>query len=245
MEDTRRRTLESLEHLGTQKLSKEHGGYNLDSWLRGLKTLLDDFEDKVGKEALSEEFLKTRKEVEEEFSKVEGAERVESEIEAVLREESEIRSKLKEEGERVSSRLSAIGGEKTAKSKELEEAREKLRTINQERDKASFVSKLFGRSGPPVEPQEKEVKELEQSLKMLEEEAIKLQTVRRSLDGPKQAAGGIYEDLWKRLEALEEKTAELEGVREVRMQLLEERKKATDSLVKVISALELAEPSQE
>jgi len=242
-EDTRKRTLEALEHLGHQKLSNEEGGYNLQSWLKSMRTLLEDFEEKVGSSSLSEEFRAKRKEFEDDFSKVQGTSQVESEIEEVRKEEGDIRAKLKEESERISARLSAIGGEKTSKSKDLDEERAKLRTINLERSRASIVSKLFGRSGPPAEPQEKRVKELEDALKMLEEETTNLQTVRRALEGAREAAGGIYEDLWKRLEALEKRTAELVSMREVRMQLVEEREKAASALHKSISDLKLESPT--
>ena len=240
----RKRTLEALEHLGHQKLSNAEGGYNLQSWLKGVKMLLDDFEEKVGSASLSEEYREKRKELEQEFSKIEGTSQVESELEQVRKEEGDIRAKLKEEGERISARLSAIGGEKTSKSKDLEDEKVKLQAINLERSKVSIVSKLFGRSGPPAEPQEKRVKELEDALRMLEEETSNLQAVRRALEGAKEAAGGIYEDLWKRLEALEKRTTELASLREARMQLLEERERASQAVHKAISDLKFDDPPE-
>jgi len=241
-EDARRRTLQALEHLGTQRLSKEQGGYNLESWLRGLRTLLDDFEEKVGEGALTDNYRRIRGEVEGEFASVEGAGKVEAEIEAIRREESDIHSRLKEEGERISSRLSAIGGERTSKGRDLVEEKERLRELNEERRRASFVSKLFGRSGAAVEPREAKVGALEAELKALEAEAANLQMLRKGLDGAKEAAGGVYEDLWKRLEALERKMVELDAAREVRVQLLDERRQAAALLTDVITKLSLEEP---
>lgn len=237
-EEVRRRTLEALEHLGHQRFTKEDGGYDLHRWLKGLKTLLDDFEEKVGISSLSEDYIAKRKAVEEEFSKGHDTSQIEAQIEEVRKEETEIRAKLKEESDRIASRLSAIGGEKTNKAQELEQERKKLQSLEQERRSISFFSRLVGKSGPSLEPQQKRVRDLEDGLKMLEEETANLQTVRKSLEGTGVVQGGIYEDLWKRLESLEKKTVELSEARETRVQLIEERAKATQELKNVISGLE-------
>ncbi len=243
-EDARKRLVESLEHLGHQKLSTEPGGYNLQSWLRSLKRSLEDFEEKVGKTALTRELHDKGNEIDAEFSKYADSSHVDSEVEAVRKEEGEIRARLKEEGERISSRLSAIGGEKTSKSLDLEEERKKLHRMEEERKSVSFFSKLMGRSGPSTEPQQKKVKELEGALKMLEEETLNLQTVRRSIEGAKDAAGGIYEDLWKRLDDIESKLVELDAAREAKLQLKEEREKAAEELRKLAGELKLEEPEE-
>lgn len=243
-EDARKRLVESLEHLGHQKLSTEPGGYDLQSWLKSLKRSLDDFEEKVGKTALTRELHDKGNEIGAEFSKYADSSQVDSEIEAVRKEEGEIRARLKEEEERISSRLSAIGGEKTSKSLDLEEERKKLHQMEEERKSVSFFSKLMGRSGPSTEPQQKKVRELEGALKMLEEETLNLQTVRRSIEGAKDAAGGIYEDLWKRLGDIESKLVELDAAREVKLQLKEEREKAAEELRKLAGGLKLEEPEE-
>ncbi|MDG6926225.1 MAG: hypothetical protein JRN09_06690 [Nitrososphaerota archaeon] len=243
-EDARKRLVESLEHLGHQKLSTEPGGYDLQSWLKSLKRSLDDFEEKVGKTALTRELHDKGNEIGVEFSKYADSSQVDSEIEAVRKEEGEIRARLKEEEERISSRLSAIGGEKTSKSLDLEEERKKLHQMEEERKSVSFFSKLMGRSGPSTEPQQKKVRELEGALKMLEEETLNLQTVRRSIEGAKDAAGGIYEDLWKRLGDIESKLVELDAAREVKLQLKEEREKAAEELRKLAGGLKLEEPEE-
>jgi chromosome segregation ATPase len=244
-EDTRKRVVESLEHLGHQKLSNEPGGYDLRGWLKSLKTLLNDFEVKVGKSSLSEEFQSKRKEIEAQFSKGASSAQIDEEIEAVRKEENDIRNKLKEESERIASRLSAIGGEKTGKTQELEQEKLKLKKVEEERKSVSFFSRLIGNSGPSKEPFEKKVKDLENDLKMLEEETVNLQAVRKSIDGVKSAAAGIYEDLWKRLGDIETKLNELEAAKEARKQLAKEREDATDALRKLITELKLKEESEE
>jgi SMC interacting uncharacterized protein involved in chromosome segregation len=244
-EEVRKRTVESLEHLGHQKFSKEPGGYDLRGWLKSLKTLLNDFEDKIGAPSLSEEFHAKRKEVEAEFSKRGDAAQIDAEIEDIRKEEGDIKAKLKEESERIASRLSAIGGEKTGKAQELEQEKLNLKKVEEERRSVSFFSKLVGKSGPSTEPVQKKVQELENGLRMLEEETVNLQTVRKSIDGVKSAAGGIYEDLWRRLEALGAKLTELDAVREAQLQLGHEREEATEALRKVISELNLKSDSEE
>lgn len=244
-EEARTKVLEALKHLGSQKLSKDHGGYNIQSWLKSLTTSLDDFEERVGSSAISDQFREKRREIEKEFSKLQDASQLESEIESVRKEENDIRTKLKEESERIAARLSAIGGEKTSKTRELEEERKNLQLLEEQRRSVGFFSRLMGRSGPPLEPVQKKVRDLEDGLRMLEEETLNLQTVRKSLDGAKEASGGIYEDLWKRLDALESRTVELNKTREARMELLEERLNATEELHRIISELDLKEGGEE
>lgn len=238
-EESRKRVLDSLEHLGHQKLSSEAGGYNLKSWTKSLKMLLDDFEERVGNDALSEEFAAKRREIEEKFSSAGDVSEIDQEIEAVRKQEEEVNLKLKEESERIAARLSAIGGEKTGKNLELGEERKNLQKIQDERRKVSFFSKLVGKSGPSAESAEKKVKDLEAALKSLEEETKNLQALRRSLEGAKDATGGIYSDLWTKLEALKKEATELERVREAKMQLTKERETASEELRKIITELKL------
>jgi DNA repair exonuclease SbcCD ATPase subunit len=244
-EDVRNRVLDSLEHLGHQKLSMEAGGYDLRSWMKSLKTLLDDFEERIGADSISDEFRSRRKEVEERFSNLGDHSEVETEMEALRKEEMDINARLKEETERISSRLSAIGGEKTGKTKELEEERMKLHKIQEERRSVGFFSKLVGRSGPSTEPNERRVRELEAGLKALEQETLDLQAVRRSVEGTKDAAGGKFADLWKRLEDLEKRMEELSSLREEDLQLTKEREEAAEGLRRVISDLRLEGPKGE
>jgi hypothetical protein len=244
MEEARKRVLDSLEHLGHQQFSKEPGGYDLRSWLKGLRTLLDDFEEKVGAGAVTEELRAKRAEVEAAFSRQADTAQVDSEIDAARTEEVDIRRKLKDEEERIASRLSAIGGEKTGKSQELEEERVKLEKVKEERKSASFFSKLVGKSGPSMEPSQRRVSELETGLSLLEEETVNLQLLRRSVEGGRSASGGAFDELWKRLTALEIKLRELGLAREDRVQLLHEREEATGALRKIISELKLEEEKE-
>lgn len=244
-DDARKRVVESLEHLGHQNFSKEPGGYDLRGWLKSLKTLLDDFEEKVGSASLTEEFRAKRKEVEAEFSGLGDTSQLESEMEGVRKEEAEIRAKLKEESERIAARLSAIGGEKTSKALELDQERANLKKVEEERRSVSFFSRLAGRSGPSAEPVKKKVADLENGLKTLEEETQNLQTVRKSIDGAKSAEAGIYADLWKKLEVLDAKIGELDLAREGKIQLQHEREEATEALRKIISELKLEEDSKD
>lgn len=237
LEQVRSRALESLDHLGRQKFSAEPGGYDLHGWLKSLKTLLDDLEDKMG-DHLPKAYREKREAVEEQFSKPAETAKVDQEIEELRNEEAEIRSKLQAESERIAARLNAIAAEKLGKSKELDEQRAKLRSAQDERKSVSFFSKLVGRSGPETEPFEKKVADLEKGLEMLEEEALNLHAVRKSLEG-KSSEGGLHDGLWTRLEALEAKLKELEETKLLRLQLAEERQEAAEALRKVISEVKL------
>lgn len=245
LEEVRKRVLEALEHLGHQKFSTEPGGYDLKSWTKSLKTLLDDFEKKVGKDALSKGYHDKRKEVEKEFSKVPDSSKIDEEIDTVRKEESEIRSKMQEESERISARLSAIGADKVGRSKELEEEKEKLKGVQEERKSASFFSRLMGRGGPPTEPVETRIAELEKGLKMLEEEALNLQTVRKSLEGRSLSGGGLHDGLWDRVEALAAKLEELDDAKQVRLQLAKEREDAMSALRDLVSKVNVEKKPEE
>jgi hypothetical protein len=243
-EEIRNRVVESLSHMGHQVLSKEPGGYNLNSWLKSLRLLLDDFESKVGADALSEEYREKRRQIEEEFSQPAQTGRIEADIEALRKEEMEIKMRLKYEGERIAARLSAIGGEKTGRGFDLEEEKANLQRVMDERRSTSFFSKLVGRSGPPLEPAQKRVEDIQKTLLRLEEETLNLQTLRRSIDGGKTAVAGAYDDMWDRIAALGVKLTELNDLRDAKLQIQHEREEATEALRKVIMELKLKEEGQ-
>jgi chromosome segregation ATPase len=195
LEQVKARAVEALDHLGHQKFSTEPGGYDLKGWLKSLKTMLDDLEEKIG-DQLPKEYHEKRKEIEQRFSKPADTSKVDQEVEALRTEESEIREKLQAEADRITARLSAIASDKVGRSKELEEHKSRLKSAQDEKKSASFFSKLMGRSGPDIEPLEKKVADLEKGLKMLEEEALNLHAVRKSLEG-KTSEVGLHDGLWK------------------------------------------------
>ena len=168
------RVLEGLAHLGQQKFSPGPGNYDLKHWLKSLSLLLDDFEAKVKGEELPADYYSRRKEVEARFSSGPDTSQIESEVDAIRKEESEIRSTLERERERIAARLNSLRVEKEGKVKEIEAEKKSLDEIKAKRKSASFFSRLAGRSGPPTEPVEQKIKELEKASSSLEDEAVNL-----------------------------------------------------------------------
>ena len=121
-------------------------------------------------------------------------------------EENDIRAKLKEESERIASRLSAIGGEKTGKNQELEEERENLKKLEDERRQIRLV--LLQARGQVrsfngiAEEEGRGARERSEDARGGDDEPAGGPQVNR---GRESRCGGIYEDLWKRLEALRDK----------------------------------------
>jgi hypothetical protein len=241
----RTRVLEGLAHLGSQKFTPGPGGYDLTHWLKSLNRLMDDFESKVREESLSAEYRRKREEVSARFSTGADTSKIESEVEEIRKEESEITAKLEREKQRIIERSVAIRVEKEGKGKEIEDQRAELRSIEEKRKSASFFSKLVGRSGPPKEPVETKISELEKAVAALEAEALRLQGERSSVEREGGTATGPYEQQWLRLDAIGARLKELEAETQEKMQLAKEREAATAELASVVEGLEPKEaPAQ-
>lgn len=238
------RVLEGLSHLGTQKFSTGPGSYDLKHWLKSLNLLLDDFEEKAKGANLPPEYHEKRKEVEARFSAGVDTSQIESEVESIKREEIEIRSTFEREKERIISRLDAIKVEKDGKTKEMEEQKAALEQIKTTRKNASFFAKLMGRSGPPTEPVEKKIVELEKAMSSLEEEGMNLGKVRASIEREGGAPSGLYEQQWLRLDAIKARLTQLDAEMQERTQLAKEREEATSSLAATISKVEVSAPAK-
>ena len=169
------RALEGLAHLGKQRFTAEPGGYDLKHWLKSLNLLLDDLESKVKAEELPAGYPGKRAEVTARFAAGVDTSKLESEVEVIRKEEAEIKSTFDREKERITARLVTLKVEKDGKGKEIEAQKAALEEIMAKRKSASFFSKLVGRSGPPTEPVELKIKELEKGSASLEDEALNLQ----------------------------------------------------------------------
>jgi len=232
------RVLEGLDHLGKQKFTPGPGGYDLKNWLKSLNLLLDDFEAKVKGEDLPAVYHERRTEVTSRFSAGVDTSQIDSEVEAIRREETEIRATFDRENERISARLVTLRAEKEGKAKELGEQKTALEGIRAQRDSASFFSKLVGRSGPPTEPVEEKIRELEKGSASLEEEALNLQSVRASIERDGGRPSGLYERQWTRLDAIGTRLKELEAEMQEKSQLAKEREDATAALAEAVSKIE-------
>jgi chromosome segregation ATPase len=232
------RVLEGLAHLGQQKFTPGPGGYDLTHWLRGLNLLLDDFEAKTKGEELPAEYHRKREEVASRFSGGVDTSGIESEVEAIRKEESEIRSHLAREMERITARLAELRVEKEGSGKEIEEQKAALEEIRAKRRSASFFARLSGRAGPPTEPVEQKIGELEKQSNALEEEALSLQSARASIQREGGKPTGLYEQQWVRLDAIGARLKELEAEVQERTQLAKEREVATAELTESLSAFD-------
>jgi hypothetical protein len=232
------RVLEGLSHLGQQKFTAGPGGYDLSHWLKSLILLLDDFEAKMKGTELPREYHDRRREITSRFSAPVETSHIEAEAEAIRKEEMEIRTTLDREKERIMARLTALRAEKEGKTKEIEEQKVSLEEIKAKRRSASFFSKLAGRSGPPTEPVEQKIEELQKASSSLEEEALNLQSVRASIERDGGTPSGLYEQHWIRLDAIGARLGELETEMQDKSQLAKERESATGALAEVISRFE-------
>ncbi len=239
------RVLEGLDHLGKQQFTPGPGGYDLKNWLKSLNLLLDDFEAKVKNEDLPAEYHERRTEVTSRFSAGVDTSQIESEVETVRKEETEIRSTFDRENERISARLVTLRAEKEGNAKELGEQKTALEGIRAQRKSASFFSKLVGRSGPPTEPVEEKIRELEKGSASLEEEALNLQSVRASIERNGGTPSGLYEQQWVRLDAIGTRLKELEAEMQEKSQLAKEREDATATLAEAVSKIEPKEGSKQ
>ena len=88
----------------------------------------------------------------------------------------------------------------------------------------------MGRSGPPTEPVEEKIRELEKGSASLEEEALNLQSVRASIERDGGTPSGLYEQQWLRLDAIGTRLKELEAEMQEKSQLAKEREDATAAL---------------
>ncbi len=232
------RTLEGLTHLGAQKFTAGPGNYDLKHWLKSLNLLLDDFEAKMKGGKLPAEYEGKRKEISARFSAGVDTSQIQSEAEAIRKEEIEIRSTFDREKERIVARLNELRVEKEARAKDIDVEKAALEEIKAKRKSASFFSKLAGRSGPPTEPVEQKIREIEKSVASLEEEGTNLNKVRASIEREGGTPSGLYEQQWMRLDAIAVRLKELEAEVQEKSQLSKEREAATASLAEIISKLE-------
>jgi chromosome segregation ATPase len=239
------RVLEGLVHLGQQKFSTGPGGYDLKHWLKSLNLLLDDFEIKMKKEDLPSGYLEKREEITSRFSAGVDTSKIESEVEAIRKEESEITATLDRERERIGARLNTLRVEKEGNVKEIEQQKTALEEIRAKRKSTSFFSRLAGKSGPPTEPVEQKMRELDKASASLQEEALNLQSVRASIEREGGTPSGLYEQQWIRLDAIGTRLKELEAEMQDRSQLVKEREAAAGALADIISKLEPKESPEQ
>ena len=232
------RVVSALDHLGHQTLSNEPGGYDLQSWVKSLNLLLDDFQDKVGPSKLPPEYYAKRSELAEELFKQLDVAKIDGEIETLRREAEEKKDTIEKERQRITDRIAAIGSEKNKDAQALEDARREARELEERRASSSFFSRLLGRNRDSSDAAQRLVAKLEADLKGLETE---MATQQASLDS--LAPAGVSQDagsetsLPHRLYEIQARLTELGVQREQKMQLSQERESLTTEFAKMISGV--------
>ena len=137
-EEVRARTVLALDRLGHQVLSSEPGGYDLEDWMRSLNSLLDDFQEKVGAERVTDEFRTRSREALSRVVPSSSARDIDSEIEKQIQEEKEASAAVDEAKKRASDRLASLREERDACGKELKARKEKLAEIREANQSRQF-----------------------------------------------------------------------------------------------------------
>lgn len=237
-EEVRARTILALDRLGHQVLSTE-GGYDLQDWMKSLESLLDDFQEKVGDEQITDEFRSRRSAAALSLASPTATSDTDSEIEKTIQEEEGARAALADLERKAAARLASLRDERDACARDLKSAREKLVEIREAKESRKFFSRLVG-SGPSTEKSEKRIAELEAKLSSLEEEIERSRKHRTAL-GTSNPEGGesSYPEAEKRLEEARATLLSLQDEKANRIQLTKEREAATKTISDYISSMSL------
>jgi hypothetical protein len=236
------RTIIALDKLGHQKFSSESGGYSLESWVRGVGLLLDEFEAKIGEERLPKGYSEQRRQLMEQLHRPVDTSSIDNTISDFKQKEAEVVRKLGEERARTESRIDELQDELAKYSAELDKEKEESAEMASERS-GSFFGRLLGRTPASAgkNPQDR-FKESESKLQFLSGEITAQLKVLKSID-QRAPTSPLAED-WRTLESLQTKVRELEDERLERIQLVKEREKITASIADIISGFSPAKESK-
>ena len=229
-EAVRARTILALDKLGHQVISTEPGGYDLQDWLRSLNSLLDDFEERLGAERVTEEFRSARKGVVERLVSQPRPQGLEAEIETLVREEETTTRAMREAQKKATAKLSSLKLERETCEAKLKEARKNLQEVKGANKSRGAFSRLF-RSGPSTADAEGDVSKLESELRGIEDE-IDQSSRAKSRDGGDDASN-------ESLAKIRERLADLQSEVLKSLQLAPERELATKTISAAISSINL------
>lgn len=236
-EQVRERTIIALDRLGHQVLSTEPGGYDLLAWLRSLNALLDDFQERVGADQLSPEFLAVRQRVTESLAPSGLPEDINKEVEKLTKEAAAARSSLDELEEKAAAKLSSLRAEREETTKKVKVQKEKLAATVEARRTRSLFARLVN-AGPSAADAEKAVTDVESKLKGVEDE-IETTLKTRSVAGGRSL--GEFEaarlELLQRLDEIQKRLGEIRAAEETKLQLAREREEATKAVGDAIRSI--------
>ena len=242
LEQVRARTTLALDRLGHQVLSTEPGGYDLEDWTRNVNSLLDDFQEKVGADLITDEFRERRRAALLSLALPSASSDADSEMEKLVQEEAAAKEALAELDRKAATKLAALKDERDACEKELKIARQKLADLRAAKQSRPFFSRLIG-PGPSTEQAEAKVAELEGKTGKLEEEIETHRKARSRLaeNNPADGDSGRAEAR-QRLDAAQERLTELQSARQGMLQLSREREVATKALSDLVSSINFGPP---
>jgi hypothetical protein len=240
-EDVRTRTVLSLDRLGHQVLSTEPGGYDLEDWLRSINSLLDDFQEKIGEDRVTDEFRRVRREALLSLGPPSASGSPDPEIEKLVQEEEAARAVLADLNRHSEANLSSLREKRDSCGKELKLEKQRLAEIREAKESRKFFSRLVG-GGPSTTGAEAKVAELESKLSSLEEEISRSRKAR----SPSGGDGSVNLEAQDRLEGVRNRLLELQTAKQERLQLAREREVAAAAISESISSIRLQEalPSQ-
>jgi chromosome segregation ATPase len=247
------RTILSLEKLGTQKFASEPGGYSFQNWLTSFNLLLDDFEEKVGRNNLPREFFERRLSVVDELLKPVDVSDLEAEIRKCQDEQREIELKLmtadanretnrRKEVENDASSIEALKAKRGKIADELEKERKELAEKKDHLRSASFFKKIFsGTTTTSISISQRKVDSLQEQLRDIDREIGNLQK-RKERNATQINAPPDYEEE-QSIAALRSRIAELEEQKLERLQILDKRKSCTKEMASAIVEIKVPESS--
>ncbi|HYR03946.1 MAG TPA: hypothetical protein VEO75_01045 [Nitrososphaerales archaeon] len=239
-EDVRARTVLALDRLGHQVLSTEPGGYDLEDWLRGLNSLLDDFQEKIGDHRIPEEFRRVRRQALLSFAQASPLGVADPEFEKLTLEEEAARAVLADLHRQAREKLASLREERDSCGRELKLEREKLAGMREAKEARKFFSRLVG-GGPSTAQAEAKVAELESKLSRLEEEIDGSRKARAASGAGAGQTGSASHEAQERLEGVRDRLLELESAKLERLQLAREREAAAKAISESISSMRLEE----
>jgi hypothetical protein len=242
-EEVTARTIFALDRLGHQVLSTEPGGYDLEDWMRNLNSLLDDFQEKVGADLITDEFRERRHAALLSLAQPSSSPDVDSETEKLIQEEAAAKAVLAELGRKAAAKLASLREERDACGKELKLEKEKLSELREAKQSRQFFARLMG-SGPSTEPAEARVAELEAELSRLEDEIDRNRKARSVLVESTSVEGDSANlEAQLKLEAIQNRLGELQSAKQSSLQLSHEREIATKTISGMISSMSLRPPA--
>ncbi|GEM_PF-706973 len=252
IETLKERTILSLKKLGAQKFSPEPGGYGLENWLTSLNLLLDDFEEKIGKKYLPQEYFETRRNVVEELLKPVDVSDIENEIRKCQNGEREIelqllntsrerRGRWEKEIATDSESIQQLEEKRKDLSYELGEQERKLIERRDESGSLSFIRKIFrGSSSSSSIRIEERINEIKKSLEDIDRKIDSLKKRRDKVTSRLEyQVSPESEDarLAALLSDLRSKISELEEEKMRRLQISEKRINSTKQIAEIVAKI--------